>query len=255
MKKRIRKLFVRIFARKLFQSFFKKLHWLSLRGMNYGGGHSPHDSGELHFLNYVKKKSGEEIIVLDVGANIGQYATLVNRVFNSKSTIYSFEPVKFTFSCLEKNTEKLGNVIPVNKGVSEFSGKTEIFYEGKGSVQSSIIQDDISKHSEIIELTTVDEFCKDNQIKKVDLLKLDIEGSEYNALRGATKAINNIDYIQFEFGNMQVLSRHFITDFIKILDNFKIYRLIQDGFIEIDSNPINEIFQTSNYIAINKSKF
>lgn len=253
MKKRIRKLFVKIFARKSFQPFFKKLHWLSLRGMNYGGGDSPYDSGEIYFLNYIKKRTNKKITVLDVGANIGQYATLANKIFKSDCTIFSFEPTSFSYSLLKKNTKGLNSIITINKGIGEISGKSEIFYNGKASVQSSILQDDFSNHSETIQLTTIDEFCESNQINKIDLLKLDVEGYEYKALLGGIKSLNNINYIQFEFGNKQVLSRNFIIDFIKLLDNFKIYRLVQDGFVEITDKPINEIFQTTNYIAINKN--
>tara|TARA_R110002051_G_scaffold292072_1_gene356322 strand:- start:15640 stop:16419 length:780 start_codon:yes stop_codon:yes gene_type:complete len=251
-KKRSRKLFVRVFARKIFQAFFKKLHWISLRGMNYGGGHSPHDSGEIFLLNHIKNNTKGQTTIFDVGANIGQYANLANKVFESNCLIYSFEPVESTFSALKKNTKNHENIIAVNKGMAEEVGQSKIYYNGPGSVQSSLIEDEFSPYSETIELTTIDGFCISNQINKIHLLKLDVEGYEYNALLGAKNSLNNIDYIQFEFGNKQVDSRNFLIDFIKILDDFKIYRLIQNGFVEVDANPINEIFQTSNYIAINK---
>lgn len=253
MKKAIRKLFVHLFARKLFQSFFKKLHWLSLRGMNYGGGHSPYNSGEMYLLNHIKRKTNKNLTILDIGANTGQYALMANKIFNSTCTIYSFEPAEFTYSLLLKNTKNTDNIVAINKGVGESSGKTQIYYDGKASVQSSLIRDSIQKYSETIELTTIDEFIKENKIDKIDLLKLDVEGYEYKALLGGSESINDINYIQFEFGNKQVLSRNFMIDFITLLDNFKIYRLIQNGFIEINRNPINEIFQTSNYIAINNN--
>ena len=47
---------------------------------------------------------------------------------------------------------------------------------------------------------------------KIDLLKLDVEGYEYKALLGGSKAMNDIDYIQFEFGNKQVSSRNFMIE-------------------------------------------
>ena len=252
-KKKIRSLFIKLFARKLFQPLFKKLHWISLRGMNYGGGYSPYDSGEVFFLNYAKNSINNEIVILDIGANTGQYALLSNDVFKSKCTIYSFEPTKFAYSALKKNTSSYANIITINEGIGEFIGETKIFYDGPGSVHSSIIKDEFLKYSETIKLTTIDAFCKTNHIKKINILKLDVEGYEYLSLKGGINSINNIDFIQFEFGNKQVFCRNFLVDFIELLDNFKIYRLVQDGFIEINRNPINEIFQTSNYVAINKN--
>lgn len=253
IKKKIRNLFVKLFARKLFQPFFKKLHWISLRGMNYGGGYSPFDSGELFFLNHVKNKIKDEVTILDVGANIGKYALLCNTIFESRCIIYAFEPTAFAFDTLKKKTINLHNIKSYNVGLGDSIKVVEIFYNSLGSVQSSIVDNVTTKFKESINLTTIDDFCNINQIKKIHILKIDVEGYEYNVLKGGLERINNVDYIQFEFGNKQVSSRNFLEDFINILDNFKIYRLIQDGFVEISNNPINEIFQTSNYIAINKN--
>ena len=219
-KKDIKKLFIKLFARKVFQSFFKQLHWVALRGMNYGAGYSPYDSGEIFFLHYVKKNSPGSISVLDVGANTGQYSLLCNQIFQKDCRIFSFEPTKHAFKKLEKNTKFSENILLHNFGMGEVIKKSKIYYE--------------------------------HDIRNITILKLDVEGYEYKVLEGAKNSIKNVDYIQFEFGNKQVDSRNFLKDFITFLSDFKIYRLLQDGFIEIDSNPINEIFQTSNYIGINR---
>jgi FkbM family methyltransferase len=177
---------------------------------------------------------------------------LANKIFNSKCIIYSFEPTEFAHAKLKKNTSNFENIIPINKGVGLTVGEGQIYFNKPGSVLSSMISDGLDKHSESITLTTLDEFCDSNQIKKIHILKLDVEGYEFNCLKGSENILNGIDFIQFEFGNKQVSSRHFLSDFIELLDNFKIFRLVQDGFIEINKDPINEIFQTSNYIAMNK---
>jgi FkbM family methyltransferase len=252
-KKDIKKLFIKLFARKMFQSFFKQLHWIALRGMNYGAGYSPYDSGEIFFLHYVKKNSPGYINVLDVGANTGQYTLLCNQIFQKDCRIFSFEPTKHAFKKLEKNTNFSENILLYNFGMGEVNKKSKIYYSRLGSVQSSLFQDDGAVESENINLWTIDEFCEEHDIKHITILKLDVEGYEYKVLAGAKNSIKNVDYIQFEFGNKQVDSRNFLKDFITILSNFKIYRLIQDGLVEVNSNPINEIFQTSNYVAINRN--
>ncbi|NRA91895.1 MAG: FkbM family methyltransferase [Psychroserpens sp.] len=252
-KKKLRLLFTKLFARKLFQPFFRALHWVSLRGMNYGGGDSPINSGEYFFLNYIKKVSDGPVVIFDVGANIGQYALLANKIFDSKCKIYSFEPVQSTFAAFLKQTQIHDNIVGTNKGIGERAEQTEIFYNGPKSVQSSIVDTQYGEYSETIELTTIDDYCAAHGIEKIDILKLDVEGYEYKALLGGKNILKNVAFIQFEFGNKQISSRNFLKDFFTLLENFRIYRLVLDGFIEIDSNPINEIFQTSNYIAINKN--
>lgn len=250
MKKKIRSLFIKLFARRIFQPFFKKLHWLSLRGMNYGGGYGPYDSGEIFLLNYIKNQTFSKVIILDVGANIGSYALLANQIFNSDCTIYSFEPASVTYSYLKERVKNKSNIIPINKGIAEVEEKATIYFDETGSVQSSLVEDTNLKYSETIELTTVNDFCTKQSLEHITLLKLDVEGYEYNALLGCKDWLSNINYIQFEFGNKQVQSRHFLKDFVEILPEFKLYRIVQDGLIEIDKNPINEIFQTSNYVGI-----
>ena len=68
-------------------------------------------------------------------------------------------------------------------------------------------------------------FCIKNNIDKIDLLKLDTEGSEYEVLLGGRKMLlnNKIKTIFFEFNEMNVFSRVFFRDFYKLLKNYKIY--------------------------------
>ena len=252
MKKKIRNLFIKLFARKAYQPFFKKLHWLALRGMNYGGGYGPHDSGEIFLLKYIQKQTQERAIIFDVGANIGEYALIANDIFKNTSAIHSFEPAAVTFSYLKERTKGVDNIKTMNKGVGDTSSKVTIYYDETGSVQSSLLQEGSLTQSETIELTTIKDYCDQEDIDRITLLKLDVEGYEYNALQGCGNLLDKINYIQFEFGNKQVISRHFLSDFINLLPNFKVYRLVQNGFIEVNENPINEIFQTSNYVAIHK---
>ncbi len=253
LKKNIRGLFIYLFARKTFQPAFKALHWLSLRGMNYGGGYSPYDSGELHVLKILKEFFEGKIILFDVGANVGQYALLANRTLQQKCRIYSFEPTVAAYKLLQKNSAKINNISIFNYGLGNTRKKVFIYSDDPGSVQSSIVEKSNNSSTEVVELTTINEFCKENKITKIDFLKIDVEGYEYEVLLGASDFMDEISFIQFEFGNKQVASRNFLRDFIFLLRNFKIYRILQDGLVRIDENPINEIFQTSNYLAINKN--
>lgn len=65
---------------------------------------------------------------------------------------------------------------------------------------------------------------------------------------------NKIEVIQFEFGGCNIDSRTYFQDFYYLLkDNYKIYRILKNGLIEIKSyKEIYEIFITINYLAIKK---
>jgi hypothetical protein len=110
--------------------------------------------------------------------------------------------------------------------------------------------------TEEIKLTTIDLYCKKNNIEQIHFLKLDIEGHELNALNGAKNMIEKgkIDFIQFEFGGCNIDSRTYFQDFYYILkDKYKIYRILKDGIYELpDYKETYEIFITINYLAIRR---
>ena len=110
--------------------------------------------------------------------------------------------------------------------------------------------------SEEIKLSTLDIYCKMNDIDRINFLKIDIEGHELNALYGAIELIKNkkIDYIQFEFGGTNIDSKTYFRDFYYLLnDNYKIYRILKDGLFEIATyKETYEIFSAINYLAIKK---
>jgi hypothetical protein len=104
-----------------------------------------------------------------------------------------------------------------------------------------------------VELETIDEFCINNQIKEIDLLKIDIEGHELIALKGAINMLKalKINYIQFEFSEFNIESKTYFRDFYNLLcSNYNIYRVVKNGLYLIGNYNENlEVFQTSNFIA------
>jgi hypothetical protein len=101
---------------------------------------------------------------------------------------------------------------------------------------------------------TVDNFCKTNGIDHIDFLKIDTEGNELNILKGARKLLEteNIDVIQFEFNEMNILSKTFIKDFEDLLPNYDLFRIRSRGLIPIANvSSQNLIFMFQNIVAIN----
>ena len=110
---------------------------------------------------------------------------------------------------------------------------------------------------EAVESTTLDIFCKQHQIHCIDFLKLDIEGFEYHALKGAGGLIQDkkIKFIQFEFGGADIDTRTFFRDFYLLLSpKFKIYRILKNGLQPVEKySEFDEVFVTTNYLAELKS--
>lgn len=244
---------------KLFQSFFERLFRISLRGMNYGVGGTVETSGELYIINYIKGElKNKNPVIFDVGANHGQYLSSLLGSFKENCIIYSFEPSKACMKSLEKFHNK--NVYIHNLALSSKAGEMELNYDHVGSVLASVYQgnqDHYSKNftlSEKIEAITLDEFCKSENIRQVDFLKIDVEGHEFDVLQGAENFLKNnrIRFIQFEFGPGSMDGRVYLKYFFNLLCNYDIYRILKNGIQKINYHERYEIFLTSNYLAINK---
>jgi FkbM family methyltransferase len=140
--------------------------------------------------------------VLDVGANTGQTALQVARQF-PKSRIYSFEPVPSTFRELVRNTAIYANIEPIGcaMGASRGSGKMTI---ERLSLSNRFIVSEESTSNALrvleVPVDTVDAFCAEREIHRVNLLKIDTEGHELSVLEGAEKFLTEkrIDFILAE---------------------------------------------------------
>ncbi len=257
-----KKIFHSIFSRNLFQGIWKKLFYLSLKGMNYGYSDSPVLSGEKWVINTIikpKVKVKENSFnLINVGANNGQYCDLLISLFGtliSHVNIYLFEPQEECVATLKKKYKDFSNIYINGIGLGEEEDKKAMFSEKNGSVQASIIKNPFLKNEiqRTISITTLDSFCEVNSIKKIDCLIMDVEGYEMNVLKGSENLIKNklIDIIQFEHGSINsIKNKKYLLDFFDVLPNHNIYHIKQDGITKINYKPEFEIFYNTNYLAI-----
>lgn len=245
------------------QKFFSALYLISLKGMNFGGGVDPKDSGEDFAIIYaLKKMSATNLIVFDVGGNNGEYTELWLKHAEQQGKTgqyYIFEPSSAALLRLEERFRNI-TAVKINKlAVSDKEGRATLYANFAGSGLGSLSNRDLSHvgvemgNKEEITTTTLDSFCQQHKINRIDFLKLDIEGYEFNALQGARTLLagKQVRFIQFEFGGTDIDTRVFFRDFYKLLNpQYKIYRILKNGLLEIDKySELEEIFFTTNYLA------
>lgn len=251
-------------GQKQHQSLFENFYSISLQGMNIGGGSNTDSSGEKNALFYIKDKLKklDQLVIFDVGANVGLYTILLNEVFGEDSNIFSFEPSKKTFDKLTKNTRDIKNTNLYNFGFGNLNTFSTLYYNQEESGLASVYERRLDHFNikmdlkEEIEIKTIDSFCEENNIVHINFLKLDIEGHELSALSGVKKMLNShkIDFIQFEFGGCNIDSRTYFQDFYYLLSkDFYIYRIVKDGLHKIDNyKEMYEAFSTTNYLVERK---
>ena len=179
-----------IFVRKIFIKFNRILYHLSLNGIGILNFKNSKISGEDIFLRrYLKDKTIK--VIFDIGANEGNYSKKIMEL-NPNVELYAFEPHPKTFTKLQEVADKF-SFKAFNIGVGDKNETLKIYdYKYKdGSQHASIFKDVIEKvhKSEFIEhkinLIKIDDFCKNSNIAKINLLKIDAEGNELNILMGA----------------------------------------------------------------------
>lgn len=145
----------------------------------------------------------EGYTVVDLGANIGYFTLLAARLVGNSGKVYSFEPEPKNYRCLCKNIELNGynNICAEQAAVSNVAGKRKLFIANetgahtiRSSHDSGYFND--KEFGEFVEVSTIvlnDFFDKD---EKIDVIKMDIEGSEMAAFLGMDEIIRRSNQLK-----------------------------------------------------------
>ena len=197
-------------------------------------------------FKFLKKKGYKKFdIFFDVGAHRGETIKLFLNNFSIKK-IYSFEPLKENFSFLKKNSNRLKkknkevSIIIENialgnenkkiliKQFSETSSSTinDINLKSKYFKRKSFLLYDKKKpySEEEIEQIKFSDYIENNDVSKIDFLKIDTEGFEMKVLNGLGNQLTKVGIIMFEhhYDNM-IIKKYKFSDINKLLieNNFK----------------------------------
>lgn len=227
-----------------YQNLYERLYYFSVRGMNFGNSDINSD-GEINAIQYIKSKliDKNKIIIFDVGANVGNYTARILSEFNNLNfMIYAFEPSKVCFERLENSISDFDKVTLFNFGFGDYNGSVKLWKDQDLSGLASLYRRKLDHFNitmdkfEEIKIRTIDDFCRENYIKTIDFLKLDVEGHEFKVLKGAERMINedNIKFIQFEFGGCNIDSRTYFQDYYYLLkEKYNLFRIVKNGLFPI----------------------
>jgi FkbM family methyltransferase len=183
------------------------------------------------FERYFAQKAWNTIV--DAGANIGQTALKFSKYFPT-AIIHSFEPVSATYSQLEVATQNHSKIKIYKKALGVKPSELEIALFDECQTNSLKLK---STRKELIQVTTLDLFGKENNITHIDLLKSDTEGFELEVLAGAENFLKDqaIDFIYIEVCLVKSdPTKVFYQDITNYLENRQ-YKFI--GFFEPQYHP------------------
>ncbi len=137
---------------------------------------------------YLQTSSTPMKLAIDVGANLGAISFLLSKKSNS---VIAFEPTKSTFTRLENNLKlnQINNVQLESLACSSTSGFSLLHKNGYHGHSSLSPRDDL-KQNEKVRTIRLEEYLDQKSIKKVDFLKIDVEGYELSVLQGLGRFLN-----------------------------------------------------------------
>jgi FkbM family methyltransferase len=141
--------------------------------------------------------SGDKV-VLDVGANIGEFSLALLRE-NSTRRIYCFEPDPVVVPALELNLRQARNAQVIQVALGEEERETTLFMSS-ADADSSLIRPERIQQEIKVQQRRLDVLCSQQDIYRIALLKIDAEGFEPEVLRGAQTILRSVDHVAVDAG-------------------------------------------------------
>jgi len=207
------------------------------------------------------KKLTKGMHCIDIGSNIGYYAILESSKIGNNGMVWSIEPSPQNFETLSKNIilNQRKNIKCYNIAIGSGNGKID-FLISKKSNWSKIKNesDHIENGDKIIQvdIMTLDSFSEKNEIKKVDLLRMDVEGYERNIIEGSMNFLEKFKPILMIEVHKMIIGNNGTNEFLEKLQlmNYECEYFIPRVFDVPIIGDLNDIKNKSikELLAINK---
>lgn len=141
-------------------------------------------------FSFLKSACKEGAVVLDIGAHIGLFATIAAKLSGEKGKVFAFEPAPNTIPVLHQTiriNRLLGKIEPVNQAMGKEVGKITFFVSDTEADNSNSLisyKEDRKLNGVEVAVNTIDNFTAAKKLQKIDFIKIDVEGAEYDTLRG-----------------------------------------------------------------------
>lgn len=213
---------------------------------------------EIETADFIRRFLNPGMVVVDVGAHIGEYTLLAAQSVGSTGEVHGFEPQPNLFLILSENVQmnSLSNVILNCSAISDTTGKIEFEIFDEPSVSSIRKQTVLSNNARLVRVacTSLDTYWS-NQERKIDLIKVDVEGAEKLVFQGAERLISlpspKAPVWLFEYSPSSYAAFGYqpsnLLELLKRYD-YKVWQYCGDGKIA-DFDPAVPVTQIINLIA------
>ena len=143
---------------------------------------------EKNDLNFFRSIIRSDDTVFDLGANVGPYS--ISAAARTNGKVIAVEPASETFELLNRSASQFSNMTAIHAAISDKPG-TAFLSCDDGPSEEFKLSDNNETQGEEVPVVTIDDIAAEHGIESVDIIKMDVEGHELNALAGAKKVISN----------------------------------------------------------------
>ncbi|MCC6739658.1 MAG: FkbM family methyltransferase [Planctomycetia bacterium] len=216
----------------------RSLLWrLGRRVYAYARGERSNDpvtNGEYWLLERLLAGSSGRRVLLDVGANVGDWTAKACQLGGSPEglIIHSFEPCAGTRQRLAARFEGRKEVLIHGSAVSDTAGERTFYSREDGAGTNSL--DPLSgPRSESVKVTTLDGFFQEQALERAVMVKIDTEGFDLMVLRGASRLLQEgrIEVLQFEYNWRWLVNHACLRDVFALVEGrpYSLGKLVGSG--------------------------
>lgn len=189
-----------------------------------------YEAGTLNVLDAALDAGG---VFLDVGANIGLMSMYAANKLRERGQVVAFEPLPNTYSLLLENIalNQFDNITPVPMAMGSTQGTVDIYDTSEvNRGAASLIKPDHTAPSAKVDIGTLDAYCEAHRIDDVACVKIDVEGWEMEAIRGASSLLArpNAPICIIECSDLHQTYGGTTTDIynlIRDVNDYRVYRM------------------------------
>ena len=203
-------------------------------------------------LNSIENFLQEDSNFIDIGANFGLYTLYASRIIKDKGQIISFEPFSQNYNALSRNAtlNNLTHVCLEKIAIGEQADTIHLYYDEQeqnlGMASAKPVENGIKEE---VPVTSLDLYLKDKSLSKIDLIKIDIEGFEFAALRGMKETLEAYSpALLIEIFDNDAYNSNEVQSFLENL-GYQKYYIDDKGNVqktEVNPNRMNYIFIKKN---------
>jgi FkbM family methyltransferase len=213
----------------------------------------PEQNGEYQLLSELR---GGARVILDVGANVGDWSAVALERWPELERVVCFEPGVAASERLERRFSEDPRVTVVRHPLTDRAGTLTFWEEPDGGTMSSAVAGygSAGAVARTLEATTLDAELDRLELAHVDMLKIDAEGLDLNVLRGASDALESgrIDVVQFEYSDAWQEVGGTLREAYSLLEEsgYRVLMVTPKGLRVLPLGATSELFVYANFVAL-----